>query len=274
MQNMQKTHGNRAVQRLVSGRPTGGAPAWYDFSNENEKGGFDFGTGYGVAAGETGSWWERMGGDLPFAGGSLFSWGENDNKDTRYGAKAEAGAGRVSYNGDGWSAEGSTLGANAEASAGTNGASLGAGLTGIGGSATFGKFNANSNTDTSTRFGLSAGPSFGLRGHWGDSDSDGSREVGVGFDLGIFSADLKTEDPLRTGMALMNSGGVAPLAAIGNDMLGINKMPGGQYLPSNENDKSNWTEGLLGWANGSGKPTTMDDSFNDSRKKLSNWWDS
>jgi hypothetical protein len=247
MQGLQRTHGNRAVQRVQPQRPQGGVADWYGYGRGNSKGGYDFGGGYGTGAAESGEWWQRMGGDLPFINGSLLSWGENDDKDTRYGAKAEAGAGKLEYKGDGWSADASAFGANGEASVGTNGATFGGGLTIVGGSTTVGKFDPKSNTDTTTRFGLSAGPSFGLRTHWGDSDGDGHREIGAGFDLGIFSADLKTEDPLRSGISMT---------------------PGGQALTYLLDDKSNWTESMLGWAGGSDKPMTIDQGL----KTVSDWW--
>jgi hypothetical protein len=273
MQKSGQVHGNRAVQRLVGQRPQGGVADWYDFSTENKQGGYTWGGGYGTGAADSGEWWQRLGGDLPFTSGSILAWGENDDKDTRYGAKGEAGLGKLEYKGDGWSADASAFGINGEASAGSNGATFGGGATIVGGSATVGGFNPNSNTDTSTRFGLSAGPSFGLRTHWGDSDSDGHREMGLGFDLGIFSADIKTEDPLRSGINMMPGSNAQGLMAAANDSLGINKMLGGNYLPSGQNP-SNWTEDMLGWASGTGKPTTIDNAFNDSWAKMGKWWDS
>jgi hypothetical protein len=266
MQNAQKTHGNRSIQRVYGQRPTGDVPGWYGFNYENKQGGYNWGGGYGHSASETGEWWQRMGGDLPFANGNFLMWGENDDKDTRYGAKAEVGAGRLEYKGDGWSADANAFGVNGEASVGTNGATFGGGATIVGGSATVGKFDPKSNTDTQTRFGLSAGPSFGLRGHWGDSDNDGHREIGAGFDLGIFSADLKSEDPLRSAMNLIPgpaSGVNQALSGI-NDENGpnsLNKALGGQYLPSLEDNKTNLTEKSLGWASGSDKPVTIDNAF-------------
>ena len=78
--------------------------------------------------------------------------------------------------------------------------------------------------DRTTRFGLSEGVGAGVRGLCGDRDKDGLREYGFGFDFGPFSADLKTEDPLRD--------------------FGLGMMPGvgsllGQYVPG-----GNLTEGL------------------------------
>jgi hypothetical protein len=90
------------------------------------------------------------------------------------------------------------LTANAEASAGENGASLGAGANIIEGSVTMGNFNKQKNTDEQSRFGLSLGLGAAGRTHWGDSDNDGYREFGFGADFGPISFDVKTEDPLRS----------------------------------------------------------------------------
>lgn len=54
-------------------------------------------------------------------------------------------------------------------------------------------------SDQMLRAGFSPiGPGFSLRGHWADDDGDGHRELGFGADLGDFSGDFTTEDPLRS----------------------------------------------------------------------------
>jgi hypothetical protein len=45
---------------------------------------------------------------------------------------------------------------------------------------------------------MSGGVGAAGRLHFGDSDGDGAREYGIGGDLGPFSVDFKTEDPLRS----------------------------------------------------------------------------
>jgi hypothetical protein len=81
----------------------------------------------------------------------------------------------------------------AEFSVGENGLRLQAGATGAGVEGTLGTFDENDHNDTVFRGGLSAGPSLGVRGHWGDSDHDGRREWGAGVDIGPISVDFKTE---------------------------------------------------------------------------------
>lgn len=77
-----------------------------------------------------------------------------------------------------------------------NGFSLGAQANAAEGAATFGT-TGTGNKDKTARFGLSAGVGAAARGHWGDSDGDGFREYGFGFDAGPFSVDVKSEDPIR-----------------------------------------------------------------------------
>src|SRR4029079_11016265 len=88
---------------------------------------------------------------------------------------------------------------NAEASIGDDGATLGAGATLVGGSVTLGGDpSRKSDKDESVRLGLSEGAGMAGRLHWGDKDKDGHREYGFGADVGPFSFDIKSEDPLRT----------------------------------------------------------------------------
>lgn len=61
--------------------------------------------------------------------------------------------------------------------------------------------DAASDTDSSTRVGLSEGIGMGFRLHHGDADHDGRKEYGFGFDAGPLSFDTKSEDPLRTALS-------------------------------------------------------------------------
>lgn len=54
-------------------------------------------------------------------------------------------------------------------------------------------------SDEMRRGGFSpVGPGAELRAHWADEDGDGLRELGLGADIGDFSFDFTTEDPLRS----------------------------------------------------------------------------
>src|SRR5688572_25279670 len=176
MQGLQRVHGNRAVQRFVRGTATTPhtplavqrmgwqrpelVPDGYLYGNQNQKGGLDFGLGYGSNAE----------GDFPGANGNLGVWGENNNKDTRYGIKLGGGMAQGVSKGGSGSADAGILTGNAEASIGTNGATLGVGGNLVGGNATYSKPDPTSPTDTSIHGGLSAGPSLGFRAHWSDDD--------------------------------------------------------------------------------------------------------
>jgi hypothetical protein len=47
------------------------------------------------------------------------------------------------------------------------------------------------------------GEGFGLRGHWGDKDANGLRDIGYGVDAGPFSMDITTEAHHRLFKTLM-----------------------------------------------------------------------
>jgi hypothetical protein len=225
MRQLQQTHGNRAVQRLVAATPSKGRVAiqrdlWDDieayqeeqlrkrervkpgeqarghnYVKKNEAGGYEQGMSGRSSSGDIGG--VPVETDFLYDKVELGAW--DDDGSTRYGVKGGAGVFRGEVNkGGNWSADLEVGTANAELSAGKNGASVGAGATGIGGSVTLGEISKESNIDEQSRYGLSAGPSIGLRGHWGDSDGDGYREYGGGADFGPFSFDVKTEDPVRT----------------------------------------------------------------------------
>jgi hypothetical protein len=65
---------------------------------------------------------------------------------------------------------------------------------------------SDSDLDQTFRFGLSQGDGYAGRIHFGDADKDGNPEIGVGADFGVVSFDVKSEDPLRTGLGLMQAG--------------------------------------------------------------------
>jgi hypothetical protein len=53
--------------------------------------------------------------------------------------------------------------------------------------------DANSQSDTNVRGGISAGPGFAVRAHYGDTDGDQTRELGFGVDAGPVSFDVRSE---------------------------------------------------------------------------------
>jgi hypothetical protein len=122
-----------------------------------------------------------------------------DNGDTRFGMLRNIGYQKKQINQGGIvSADAEALTAGYELSAGTDGATAGIGANLIAGSISAGQATDQSHNDEQVRFGLSVGAGAAGRGYWGDKDGDGYNEYGVGADFGIFSADLKTEDPLGT----------------------------------------------------------------------------
>jgi hypothetical protein len=190
--------------------------------------------------------------------------------DTRFGIRLGGGVHKSSFNKDGAiSGDFGVDTANLEASAGTNGATLGFGANIEEESMTVGNFDKNRDIDESVHMGASEGIGMGGRLHWGDSDNDGHREVGFGFDLGPVTMDWKTEDPLRTALYSGNTVALNRLLGLLNDETGFNDTMGKQLLPSNE---GNMTEDLLGWVSGSGKSTTIDETVSNSWKKLSSLW--
>ena len=101
--------------------------------------------------------------------------------------------------------------ASAEASANDDSISVGAqanvgeGSLTLGTSGTKNDDGSDSDLDQSFRFGLSAGGGLAGRVHFGDADKDGNPEIGVGADFGFVSFDVKSEDPVRTGIGLMTA---------------------------------------------------------------------
>jgi hypothetical protein len=109
------------------------------------------------------------------------------------------------------------------------------------------------------RFGVGVGEGGAARLHGGDTDKDGNKEYGFGFDAGIFSVDYKSEDPVK-------------------DLINFASSPLGKG--SNDNDgKSNLTK-ELGVDKAIDRGIELaDDGLDyvkdiDFKKKLnpSNWW--
>ncbi len=142
-------------------------------------------------------------------------FGNENNNDLRIGGKADAqmfsGSTDPNYHAG---VDGGVFGANAEMSAGQDGATIGAGAYAIQGAARAGDLTSKEANDEQIRSGLGLTMGAAGRAHWGDKDKDGLREYGFGFDFGPLSFDMKTEDPLMT--ALKNplmGGGVLGWAA-------------------------------------------------------------
>ena len=101
--------------------------------------------------------------------------------------------------------------ASAEASITDDSISVGAQANAGEGSLTLGTSGSkrddgnDSDLDQTFRFGLSEGVGFAGRVHFGDADNDKNPEIGVGADFGIVSFDVKSEDPLRTSLGLINA---------------------------------------------------------------------
>ncbi len=167
--------------------------------------------------------------------------------ETRSGVSVSGGVGKTTFNKDGLISGDVGAGTfGADANIGSNGATLGATANLGEASITGGNFSNKSNTDESIRVGLSKGVGLAGRLHWGDSDHDGHREFGAGVDAGIFSMDVKTEDPMRTLMGMPGIGPLNPFAKAGIDAKDM-------LFPE---QKSNMTEDLLGAVSGSDKPVT------------------
>ena len=175
--------------------------------------GIEFGAGYGAhGAGKTDI--PGIPGGTASAGGDA-GWGIKGNMgawnsdafgsqpdDVRYGARVSSLGvpgmpgfqGQASMdlgNGRSMSIDGQAGTGGLEASVGSDGATLGGGFTAVGGSVSV------NDGHEGTRFGLSEGPSLAARAHWGE-DKDGFRQYGAGGDVGPFSVDFTTNDPLRS----------------------------------------------------------------------------
>jgi hypothetical protein len=137
-----------------------------------------------------------VGDDLGFAN---MNWGAmNDGAgNTRVGLKGNAGVASMDFNkGGAVSGDVQAFNANAEASFGSDGATLGAGASVIAGSV-----SAHDDHEAA-RLGLSYGVGMAGRTHWGQG-ADGYRSYGVGADIGPVSFDFQTNDPLRSGLGMI-----------------------------------------------------------------------
>lgn len=103
--------------------------------------------------------------------------------------------------------------ANAEASVGEDGATVGAGAGVISGAVRLGQNTADRNNDRQLRLGAGFGVGAAGRLHWGDTDNDGQREYGFGADVGPVSFDYKSEDPLAD-LATLPFGGPGAFMAL------------------------------------------------------------
>jgi hypothetical protein len=182
----------------------------YLYGGQNDAGGYE--GGFGVYHDER---HDGVRQDLLYEGGAVGAWEENGGG-KQYGIKRNAGVYRV--RGPNGGLDAATAGA--ELSAGENGIRVQGGATGGGIQGTWGGFDKESDDDTEISLGLSEGPSFGLRFHWGDSDGDGKREWGGGFDLGPVSFDGKTEDPLWQGIVPHLVESESPLRNLPADLQG------------------------------------------------------
>ncbi len=117
---------------------------------------------------------------------------ERDGTDA-YGFNLDAGL--MEYQGERF--EGGAASASARANVSSKGAVLG--LQADGPQGAFVGKESGTASDEMLRAGFSPfGPGAELRAHWADDDGDGLRELGFGADLGDFSFDFTTEDPLRS----------------------------------------------------------------------------
>ncbi len=135
-------------------------------------------------------------GDVLSANAQLGVWSNADQSAQRIGGRANAQMAKGQAFSQDWGVgvDGGVFNADAEASIGNDGLTVGAGANIIHGAATFGGFNADDSwADSQLRLGGSYGVGLAGRGHWGDSDGDGVREMGLGVDFGPFSGDFKTE---------------------------------------------------------------------------------
>ena len=135
-------------------------------------------------------------GGVMSANAQLGIWGDEKTGAQRIGGRADAQMARGQAFSQDWGlgVDGGVFDADAECSIGNDGMTVGAGANIIHGAVTMGGFNADDSwADSQLRLGAGYGVGFGGRGHWGDSDGDGVREIGLGVDFGPFSGDFKTE---------------------------------------------------------------------------------
>ncbi|MGF1583170.1 MAG: YtxH domain-containing protein [Gemmataceae bacterium] len=169
----------------------------FDYFKEDPEGGYALGGGLYRHFGTGGDSLGLFTADL-LAG----RWGEEGQR--RGGIKAavhglEANSGEIDLGNNFFvKITGRALTANAEASAGQDGASLQAGAAFVEADITIGKSDASQDDDVQARLGVSVGVGGGGRLHWSDEDGDGVREYGFGADIIFVSFDVKSEDPIKT----------------------------------------------------------------------------
>lgn len=205
VQRMQATHGNRAVQRWSAGWE----PAEQDerggqkygphlYARSTGRGGLDL--GYALSSGVSPNGGVPVGTSLLYGQARIGGWEEDGS--TQYGLQANRGLFRTEVNPGGKLSGDLGISTDSlDANVGGNGLRLGYGASLAEGSVTAGNFSRDDTADSSMRFGMGAGAGMGARLHWGDSDRDGQREYGFGFDGGLFSLDYKSEDPIRSALA-------------------------------------------------------------------------
>lgn len=176
-----------------------------------------------------------------FLSGQLQAGEFGEKKDRRFGLHASGSVISGSEEGK-VGGDAQLLGANADLNAGANGFSVGAGLTGAGIAVRGGDLSQANGEDM--RFGVSAGPSFGVRGSWGE-EADGHRAYGMGLDLGFASLDLKTKDPVGT---LMKHGGTLGQNGLGMGMEGGSALANILGIDAAKPTGENQTDSLLNWA--------------------------
>jgi hypothetical protein len=192
--------GNQPADKSVSG------PYAYDNYDPVKMGGYDVpggSAGFGLFHGRGDIGGVPVGDDLGFAN---MNWGAMDDGagNQRVGVKGNAAVASMDFNkGGAVSGDVQAFNANAEASFGSDGATLGAGANIVAGSV-----SAHDDHEM-VRGGLSYGVGLAGRTHWGQ-DKDGYRNYGLGVDFGPFSGDITTNDPLRTGMDMVPGMGLLP----------------------------------------------------------------
>jgi hypothetical protein len=193
MRQAQKIHGNRAVQRAMSGqvvvqrigwqRPDGDDLSPYLYLNWNKSGwGVDYGAGF-------------AGNDrtdiLSFNGSTGLI--EDDKGNISLGIRGSGGILRHIIDATDAKGEFGVGTADFDWSIGDEGASFGGGASAVEASYTGGKADPSSKSDEILHGGFSIGPGLAFRTHWSDEDKDNELEYGAGFDAGPVSFDYKTE---------------------------------------------------------------------------------
>lgn len=114
-----------------------------------------------------------------------------ENGNTRFGQKSEGGIFSANIGNDLFDCNFLTY--SVEASAGTDGLTIGGNLSLIDAAFGFGNKDENSDGNWESRVGGGVTAGAQIRLHWDDEDGDGKREFGIGVDAGPFSLDHKEE---------------------------------------------------------------------------------